>query len=288
MPSALRHVAGSLLICCLVLPAPALAQTIDVIDAAKLPRFEVASVKPGDPNAQRASVGVPPGRFVQQDMNLVSALMMAFGIRPYQLAPFPDFITRERFTINAKAPDGASRQDLPLMVRALFIYRFKLRYHVERKEEDGYVLVLARRDGRFGPQLHASVVDCAARIAAQRNKQDVPPLPPGSPECGIRNGPGTLNFGGMPFSLLVQMLSNQTGRQVVDQTGIIGNVDVELHWSFPATAPRASADVAAAPLADDGISIFTAVQEQLGLKLENGKAPVDHLIVDHIERPTED
>jgi uncharacterized protein (TIGR03435 family) len=278
---------GSLLICRLLVPSPVHAQTIEVIDEVKLPRFEVASVKPGDPNAQRASVGFPPGRFVQNDMNLLSAFMMAFGVRPYQITPIPDFIVRERFTINAKAPDGAARQDLPLMVRALFIDRFKLRYHVERKEEDAYVLVMARRDGRFGPQLRASPIDCPNRLAAQRDKQDVPPLPPGAAECGVRNGPGTINFGGMPFSMLVQMLSNQTGRQVVDHTGITGNVDVELHWSLQVTAPRANADVTAPVVTDDGLPIFSAIQEQIGLKLENGKAPVDHLVIDHIERPSE-
>jgi uncharacterized protein (TIGR03435 family) len=273
-------------VCSLGLSLTALGQTIDVVDDAKLPRFEVASIRPGDPHATGARVGFPPGRFVQENMNLISAFFLAFGVRPYQLGTLPDLMQRERFTINAKMPEGAPQQDRALMLRALFVDRFKLRYHVERKDEDAFVLVLARRDGRFGPQLRASVVDCPARLAAQRQKQDVPPLPPGAAECGVRNGPGVINFGGMPMSVLVQMLSNQTTRQVVDRTGINGMVDVELHWALQSTsAPRASPDVALPPPPDDAPSIFSAVQEQLGLKFDNGKAPVDHLVIDHIERP---
>jgi uncharacterized protein (TIGR03435 family) len=145
------------------------------------------------------------------------------------------------------------------------------------------MLVLARRDGRFGPQLRVSSGDCVARLAAQRLKQNPPPLPPGAVECGVRHGPGLIDVGGMPMSALAQMLSNQTGRQVVDHSGIAGNVDVELHWSLQSTSLGASPE--ATPPPDDGPSIFTAVQAQLGLKLENGKASVDHLVIDHIERP---
>jgi len=283
----MRRVAG-LVACCVAFCPSALAQTIQLFEDAKLPRFEVASVKSGDPNANRASIGTPPRRFVQQDMNLISAIAMAFAVRPYQMFPPPDFVQRERFSIDARMPEGATQIDLPLMVRALLIDRFKLRYHIDRKEEEGYVLVLARRDGRLGPKLHASPVDRAARIAAQRQNQPLPALPPGAAACGIRNGPGLLNFGGMPFSLLVTMLSNQTGKPVVDQTGLTGNYDVELRFSLESLRPPPASPDGLPPAPDDAPSIFTAVQEQLGLKLESGKAPVDHLIIDHIERPDPD
>jgi uncharacterized protein (TIGR03435 family) len=270
-------------VCGLGLSPAIVGQTIDVVDDARLPRFEVASIKPGDPGSTRATVGFPPGRFVQENLRMFDALMMAFGVRPYQLGTLPELLQRERFTINAKVPEGTPPQERMLMLRALFVDRFKLRYHVEHKEEDAFVLVLARKDGRFGPQLRASEVDCVARLAAQRQKQNPPPLPPGARECGVRNGPGVIDVGGMPMSTVAQMLSNQTGRQVVDRSGIAGNVDVELHWSLQSTSLRATAD--ATPSPDDGPSIFTAVQEQLGLKLENGKATVDRLVIDRIERP---
>jgi len=277
-------------LCGLGLSAPARAQTIPVVDDAKLPRFEVVSVKAGDPNADRRLVGFPPGRFNQENINLFNALLMAFNVRPSQIerASLPELVQRDPFTINAKAPDGSPRSDLPLMLRALLIDRFKLRYHVDRREEDGYVLTLARRDGRLGPKLHASPVDCPSRIAAKGRGQEVPPQPAGTVECGVRNGPGLINFGGMPMSLLVQMLSNQTSRQVVDKTGLTGNFDVELRFTLESTGPPQVNPDGTAPAPSDAVSIFTAVQEQLGLKLDRGKATVDYLVIDHIERPDPD
>jgi uncharacterized protein (TIGR03435 family) len=262
------------------------AQTIQTVDDAKLPRFDVVSVKPSDPNANRGSFGFPLGGFHQENVTLFNTLLTAFAIRPYQVPAMPDMIQRERYTIDARAPAGASRTDLPLMVRALLIDRFKLRYHIDRKEEDAYVLTLARRDGRLGPHMRSSSVDCAARRAAAAQQQPVDPLPPGAAECGVRNGPGMINFGGMPFASFVQMLSNQVGKQVVDQTGLSGNYDVDLRFALAsAGAPRTDGQ-AATP--DDAPSIFTAVQEQLGLKLTPGKAPVDVLVIDHIEQPDPD
>ena len=100
------------------------AQTIPIVDDVKLPRFEIASVKPGDPNATTGRFGIPPGRFFQDNADLFSAVMMAFTVRPYQIStPLPDLITRERFTINAQVPAGASVADRTLMVRALLINR---------------------------------------------------------------------------------------------------------------------------------------------------------------------
>jgi len=283
-----RCLAGAF-VCGLAVSPPAMAQTMQRVEDAQLPRFEVASVKPGDPAAGRAFFGIPPGRFVQQDMNLVSALAMAFGLQPYQLgSPLPDLIQFERFSIAARMPDGAAPADRGLMVRALLIDRFKLRYHIERREEDGYVLTMARRDGRLGPKLRASSADCPARLAALRQKQEPPPLPPGAAECGVRNGPGVINFGGMPISMLPGMLSNQTGKQVIDQTGLSGNFDVDLRFSLGSVGPPRTRPDGQPPAPDDAPSIFTAVQEQLGLKLEPGKAPVDRLVIDHIERPDPD
>jgi len=273
---------GGLLIAC---GASVIAQRIEAIDEATLPRFEVASVRLGNPNATSARIGTPPGRFVQEDMDMFSALNMAFGVRPYQMPnPLPD-VLRGRYSIDAKMPAGAPQKDVGLMVRALLIDRFKLRYHVETKEQDGYALTL-RRDGRLGPGIRQSTADCGARIAAQRRNETLQPMPAGSKECGIRNGPGTIDFGGMPLSLLMQMLSNQTGQQVVDRTGLTGPFDVELHWSSSSGPLRASPDSGQA--GDNGPSIFTAVEEQLGLKLEPTKAPVDYLVIDHVERPEPD
>jgi uncharacterized protein (TIGR03435 family) len=265
------------------------AQTITTVDDAKLPRFEVASVKPGDPNATFARIGAPPGRWAQENADLFSAVLMAFGARPYQIAdPLPELIARERFTINAQAPAGTSNADRMLMVRALLIDRFKLRYHIDRNEANGYALTVARRDGRLGPTLRASRVDCQERMAAEARKEPLAPLPDGAAACGVRNSRGSIDFGGMPIDMLITMLSTQAGAPVVNQTGLSGNFDVKLRFAVGSAGPPASDATPPSSAVDDAPSLFTAVQEQLGLKLTPAKVPLDRLVIDHIERPDPD
>jgi uncharacterized protein (TIGR03435 family) len=152
-----------------------LGQTIQVIDEAKLPRFEAASVKPGDPNATGGMIGFPPGQFRQENMALLTAFLSAFGVRPYQLVPMPDFLLRERFTITARMPADAPASDRPLMLRALLIDRFKVRYHVERQERDGFTLTVLRQDDALGPKLRRASIDCAAWLAARAQNKPVDP-----------------------------------------------------------------------------------------------------------------
>jgi uncharacterized protein (TIGR03435 family) len=270
----------------MVFGRPGAAQTLLLIDDARLPRFEAASVKPGDPNASGGMISFAPGQFRQENMELLSAFASAFGVRPYQIAPMPDFLLRQRFTITARMPAGAPATDRALMLRALFIDRFKLRYHVEHQEEDGFALTLARADGRLGPKLRHAPVDCGAWLAARAQGTPVEPLPPTAAACGVRNGQGLLDFGGMPMQAVAQMLSNQLGRPVIDRTGLTGPFDV-VEFQFlqsSAGAPRPGD----AAIRDDAASIYTAVQEQLGLKLIPARAPVDRLVIDHIEAPAPD
>lgn len=171
-------------------PGPAAAQRVESIDDAKLPRFEVASVRRGDPNARPGRVDFPPGRFVQENVPLLNALSLAFDLLSYQLAgPLPDLVTREPFTIDARMPAVSTAAELRLMLRSLLIDRFKLRVHVESREQDAYALTLARGDGRLGPQLRPSRVDCPARMEAQRRNEPLPPLPEGSKPCAFNFAP---------------------------------------------------------------------------------------------------
>jgi uncharacterized protein (TIGR03435 family) len=265
------------------------AQTILTLDDAKLPRFEVASVKPGDPNSTLARISTPPGRFFQENADLFSAVMMAFGLSPYQIVePLPALIARQRFSIDARAPAGSTNLDRALMVRALLIDRFKLRYHIDHSLTNGYALTVARRDGRLGPMLRASSVDCQARFAAQARKEQVAPLPDGAAPCGVRNGRGSIEFGAMPFDSFMMMLSTQAGAPVVNQTGLSGNFDVKLRFSVGSAGPPAPDAPPPSSAIDDAPSLFTAVQEQLGLKLTPAKVPLDRLVIDHIERPDPD
>lgn len=281
----LRRLAA-VLACCLLLWPRVFAQTIQEIDPAKLPRFEVASVKPADPNAVAMIGGVPGRSFRQENMWLLNAVEIAFRVDPYQLGKMPDLIRDGRFTINARMPAGASAADLPLMVRALLIDRFQLRYHIEHTETEGYALTLNRRDRHLGPRLQPSRVDCAAKTAASTPRADGTLPPAVVAECSLHTGPGGFHLHGRPMATIVLLLSRAMRVPVLDNTGLTGNFDAELEYSPASVAPlRAIGD---APAPDDGPSVFNAVQEQLGLKLTPGKAPMDRLVIDHIERPDPD
>jgi uncharacterized protein (TIGR03435 family) len=273
------------LACLLLAEGPAAAQHIALTDDATLPRFDVAAVRPGGAGAPRADAS--PGRFLQENMPLMNAVLLAFDLPPNQLAsPLPD-LTREPFSIDARMPVNTSAADLRLMLRALLIDRFKLRVHVETRDQDGFALTMARRDGRLGPRLRPAQVDCRARMEALRRNEPVPPQPEGSRPCGIKNGPGLIDLSGMPLSSLAQWIANAAGRPVVDRTGLAGMFDAEMQWS-PATSGPLRADADPVLPGGDGPSLFTAVQEQLGLKLEPAKSAVDYVVIDHIERPQPD
>ena len=262
---------------------PVAAQRIELVDDARLPRFEVVSVRRGDPSAPAGRVDFPPGRFVQDNVPLLNAVSLAFDVRPELLAqPLPDLVTRVPFTIDARMPAASTAAELKLMIRALLIDRFKLRVHVEPREQDAYALTLARRDGSLGPQLRQSRVDCLARMEAQRRNETVTPLPEGSRPCTFNLAAGRIDLTGVPLMTLTVPLARQVGRAVVDKTGLTGTFDVQMQWSFATAGGLSTKDSA---VVGDGPSIFTAVQEQLGLKLEPTKTSVDYLVIDHIELP---
>jgi len=280
----MQRLGTALLLVVLAQLAPTAQQHIELIDEAKLPRFEVASVRPGDPKSSTQRVDFPPGRFVQENTTLVNIVSIAFDVPPSNLAdPLPDVVTREPFSIEARMPVGSSAADLRLMLRSLLIDRFKLRAHVVSREQDAYALTVASPDRKLGPQMRSSGVDCVARAEAQRRNQPVSPQPEGSKPCGVKVAPGRIDLGGMPVPTLAQMLSRQAGRPVVDRTGLGGPFDVDMQWSPTASGLLTAGD--ATPALTDGPSIFTAVHEQLGLKLQPSRTSVDYLVIDHIERP---
>jgi uncharacterized protein (TIGR03435 family) len=254
--------------------------------------FEVASVKPAaDPTGPRTIVFQPGGRFVTENISVRTVIAAAFGgripLQEFRIKGGPSWVGTERYTIQAKAahdllPErGGPPPEMFGMVRSLLHERFKLRTHLETQDAGIYRLVRARRDGALGPGLKASDAGCSTikSIGPQR------PLPPGTlPRCGGRIGPGKLTFNGVRIGdLAARDLTRAVGAVVVDDTGIEGEFDVVLEWT-PSPAPGATAT----PAAETGVSIFTAVRDQLGLALEPSRAPVDVLVIDHIERPTPD
>jgi uncharacterized protein (TIGR03435 family) len=262
--------------------------------------FEVATVKAnkaGDTNGMLRRL--PGGRMTATNMPLRQMITYAYQLAQYQLVGGPGWITTDRFDIVAKmdgdpAPvaPGAGLDPMQRAMQALLEDRFKLKVRRETREMDIYALVMAKPGGGPGPNLKPSIADCAAPAAAAR-RGGPPPAPPGPPGtlpppgqfCGIFGGPGRLRFGGLAASQMVQAFSGQSGRMVVDRTGLTGSWDFEL--TFAPEQRGGGPGVGDAP-ASDAPSFFTAIQEQLGLKLESTKGPVDVLVIDSAEKPTED
>jgi uncharacterized protein (TIGR03435 family) len=290
---AARHLASSALavIVAVLAPRPAVHAGAQATDNSS---FEVASVKPNTGDGPTESSTQPGGRVTMINVPLRFLVRTAYQVQDEQIVDAPNWIGVEHFDIIAKAPGDIPRPipgdagPLPSMMRSLLSDRFKLVVHRETRESPAYELSLARRDGTLGPQLHPSTVDCAA-IAAARGRSGAPPAGPGSdrPQCGIRAAGGQMMAGGIPLSQLATLLSSMVQRVVIDKTGLTGNFDFELKWT-PDRAPQGPGPGALPPGNPDSPSIFTALSEQLGLKLNSTKQQVDVLVIDHVERPAPD
>jgi uncharacterized protein (TIGR03435 family) len=215
-------------------------------------------------------------------------------VQDHQLVALPAWAANERFNIEAKMAEEPPRlpgADDPLLVamRALLADRFKLVARRETREIDAYVLVNVRQDGTPGPGLRPSAQDCRPGALNAARQSGGPTVDAnGPPLCGIREAAGgRLRAGGTPISLFAMFLSTRLGRAVVDRTGLDGNWDIELAYAdLQVGAPPAGANTQT--VNPDAPSLFTALQEQLGLKLEATRAPIDAIVVDRIERPTSD
>lgn len=256
--------------------------------------FEVASIKPNKSGDQRVMIQLPPtGRISATNIPLRLLMRQAFDVQDFQIVGGPNWIASDRFDIVAKAPEGITTgpEQIRPMLRALLADRFKLVTHNETREMPIYSLVLARADGKFGPKLSAAKVDCEARFSAARRGGPPPEFPaPGQPmECGFMMGPGNMNVGGMPMLELARALSPMVGRIVVDKTGLKGRYDFQLTYAAEGRGFGPGPGGAEPPPVDPNTpSLFTAVQEQLGLKLESERGPVDVVVIDRVEQPTED
>jgi len=287
---------ASLALCLAGATAIALAQTAErPLSPSASQVFEVASVRAntsGDTNGLLRRQ--PGGRMTATNMPLRGMITFAYQLAQYQLADVPGWVNSTRYDVVAKmegdpqpvAP-GAGIDPLQVALQHLLEDRFKLKAHKESREMDIYALVMAKPDGKPGPNLKPSTTDCAAAAAAARRGGPPPGGPaPGTPFCGIMGGPGRLRFGGLPAVSMVQALSGQAGRIVVDRTGLTGSWDFELNFAPEGRGgPGGGPDSAPDPNLP---SFFTAIQEQLGLKLEATKGPVDVLVIESVERPTDD
>ena len=270
------------------------------------PAFEVASVKPNKTGAPGGSFVMPPGRFTATNIPLKVLITNAYQLSFFQVVGGPDWVSTERFDIAATAPGGAPVDQTRAMVRTLLKDRFKLVVHMETRDTPIYALVKARADGRLGPKLAPSTMDCgpmraeraAATAAAARARggRVAVPSPPGPNDpvvCGMRrispSGSATIGYraGNITMTALANAMRPYVGREVVDRTGLTGEFDFDLQFSAPPTAGPADTSIPVAPL-DDAASIFTALQEQLGLKLDSTRGPVELMVIDSAEQPTAD
>lgn len=271
---------GMLSVLCMPLGVlyPVGAQTLDPVG----PAFEVATVRENTSGEIRFQIEVQPGgRFNAINMTLWQILSVAYPIHgrfpdEIQLVGGPAWIKSARFDIIAKVEGSPaldtnkpgstvtdaernSVEHIRLMLRRLLADRFQVRVHEEARQLPIYELVIARRGGGPGPALRTAKPDCA-------------------PLCGsIRSAtPGNVTATSVSMGSIAHTMSGWVGRTVVDKTGIDGPMDFTLTYA-PEGTPNSNAP-----------SIFTAVQEQLGLKLEPTTGPVDVVVVDSAERPTPD
>ena len=253
--------------------------------------FEVATIKENTSSDNNALLRRPPGgRVDATNVSLRFLITYAYGLpQRTEIIGAPAWITSVGYDIIAKlegnptvVPPGSGVDPARLAMRALLADRFKLQLHREARQVDVYALVLVK-PGVVGAALKPSKQDCAAAAEAQRRNNGVPP--PGAPFCGFSGGPGRIKFGGLPSLQIAAALMNYAGRDVVDCTGLAASWEFELTFA-PERAPGPAGGDTPAP--SDAPSFFTALQEQLGLKLESTKGPVDVVVIDHVEKPTPD
>jgi uncharacterized protein (TIGR03435 family) len=254
------------------------------------PEFEVASIKRNNSGSIQTSLDLQPGgRFIATNVAVMMLVNFAYGedgpLGPNRLVISESWpggravVMSERYDIQAKAAGDLAREELPHAVQRLLAERFKLVVHHETRTLPGYDLVMAAADRRPGPRLRRADVDCS-KLG-----------PDGNSSCGFRSFPGKASGRVTMKDFARRVLANalEDRRPVVDATALEGTFEFELDWVPDGAAPNRPPDAPPAPPIDpNGASLFTALREQLGLKLEPRKEQIDVVVIDHAERPTPD
>jgi uncharacterized protein (TIGR03435 family) len=244
--------------------------------AGRQPVFEIASIKLNTSGERRATMDTPPGgRFTATNIPARAMIAYAYNIQERQVVGGPPWLDKDRFDVEAKGtatspaaltPNGAptpTRQ----MLRSLLAERFSLATHNEERDAPVYHLVLNEPTRGLGPRIHRTSADCS----------DARP-------CRINLTLGALNADGRSLTQLGNILSQFVQRPVFDRTGIPGMFAIDLTWT-PEQIGNAPVD-ALPPTDLDRPGLFTAVQEQLGLRLQPARGPLPTLVIDHAERPS--
>jgi uncharacterized protein (TIGR03435 family) len=288
--------------------------------------FDTASVKPSSSDAGSALGALPKvvphggGRFSASNMPLRLLIRMAYQLQDFQIVGGPAWQVSNRFDITAKAADSTAStpQDVLPLLKTLLADRFKLKVHTEKREMSVYALMVARDDRKLGPELKPSTADCSnAQADAQKRAEAIAkgglaavaslmPKPGETIPCSIMPAinPGTPGAGfglrghGQSMAKLTQLLTRFTGRLVQDKTDLDGLYDFELRFDpeilmrlatqAGLNVPTAAGQPGATSPGPVSPSLPTALQEQLGLKLDSQRAAVDVLVIDSAELPEPD
>src|SRR5688572_7171345 len=242
------------------------------------PRFEVASVKITTSNDGIIVGQAQKGRYLARGFTLAELIRNAYRVQEFQVVGGPDWIQTERFDIEATYPDAPGVR-VDVMLRALLAERFTLAVHNERRDRPVFALTLARTDRKLGSELQKATTDCATAK--------------GPDACGGTVAPGFIRLRGRTMAQFAESLSQLTNtgsslnRLIVDRTGLEGMYHVTLRFTPENIPPASPVSLPGIPTIDpNGPSIFTALQEQLGLRLDASKGMVDVLVVDSASRPT--
>jgi uncharacterized protein (TIGR03435 family) len=255
----------------------------------KVPAFDVVSIKPNKSDSGRVRIMLKPDGYSAENVSVKMLILGAYGLKEDQLSGAPSWADTARYDIDAKVagPDVAALQKLKndqrrLLLQPLLADRFKLTFHNETKNLPIYELVIVKGGSKLKEATSGDT------YANGIKGQD------GVGRSGMmRMSPGKLTAQGIPITSLVNMLSQQVHRTVVDKTGLTGSYDIELNWapdqgSDPMFKGTDSAQQRDEPATDASApSLFTAVQEQLGLRLQSAKGPVETFVIDHVEMPSE-
>jgi uncharacterized protein (TIGR03435 family) len=222
--------------------------------SAQTQAFEVASVKPDKSGSGAFSINsTPGGRLTATNVTLEMLMAAAYDVQDFQIVGGPNWLNSDRFDVEARAAGNPDFAQLRPLLRTLLADRFRLKVHRDLKDVSGYALLV----GKSEPKLRQNAGD---------------PGPQGS------SGRGRITDRKVSMSMFAKQLAAQLRQPVADRTGLRGDYDFKLEWSPGPTSSLSSES--------DSASLFTALQEQLGLRLGSAKVPVEVLVIDHAEKPT--
>ena len=288
---------ASVVVLCAVLAASLAPPGVASAQQPSHPTFEVASVKPSA--GGKVFIGLKsPGTFSADNVSLRGLIMEAYGIRAFQISGGPAWTSTEKYDVTAKPrvnptlEKGITREstteemaEMDLMLRSLLAERFELKVHRQIKDLPVYFLGVA------GSGLKVRASACTPSYPTASTPPRVPGDQPsnvcGTSRYGTNGSNKTLDWTGTTMADFTRWaLPTITGRTVIDRTGYSGTFDIHLEWT-PAEIQDVAAESSDTEKGEpNGLSIFTALPEQLGLVLKSGKGPVEALVIDHVEKPS--